>query len=66
MLLTEQAEKIKATPFDLVQADSLTSGPYMLRWEVQGGNPKRVVISAVIPIKKGGSLADTVVVYVPR
>jgi prepilin-type N-terminal cleavage/methylation domain-containing protein len=66
MLLIEQAERIKATPYDLVQTDSITSGPYALRWEVQGGNPKRVVLSATIPLKKDGTSADTVVFYVPR
>ena len=66
MLLTERAEKLKATPYDLVQTDSLTSGPYTLRWEVQGGNPKRVVLSATIPLRKEGTVADTVVIYVPR
>lgn len=66
MLLTEKAEKIKATHYDLVQTDSVTSGPYTLKWEVQGGNPKRVVLSATIPRKKDGVVADTIVFYVPR
>jgi prepilin-type N-terminal cleavage/methylation domain-containing protein len=66
MLLNEQAEKLKATPYDLVQTDSSASGPYMLSWEVQGGNPKRVVLSATIPLKKEGAVADTVVIYIPR
>ncbi len=66
MLMTEQAEKVKATPYDLVLTDSITSGPYTLKWEVQGGNPKRVVLSATIPLKEAGASADTVVFYVPR
>jgi prepilin-type N-terminal cleavage/methylation domain-containing protein len=66
MLMSEQAERLKATPYDLVQTDSITSGPYALMWEVQGGNPKRVVLSATIPRKKDGVVADTVVFYVPR
>lgn len=66
MLLTEKAERLKATPYDLVQTDSTASGPYALTWEVQGGNPKRVVLSATIPLKKEGTVADTVVFYVPR
>ncbi|UCC73236.1 MAG: prepilin-type N-terminal cleavage/methylation domain-containing protein [Gemmatimonadota bacterium] len=66
MLLTQQAEKLKATPYSLVQTDSLTSGPYTISWEVQGGNPKRVVLSASIPRKDEGASADTIVIYVPR
>ncbi|UCC84215.1 MAG: prepilin-type N-terminal cleavage/methylation domain-containing protein [Gemmatimonadota bacterium] len=66
LLLIEHAEKLKATPYDSVQTDSTTSGPYTLKWEVQGGNPKRVVLSATIPLKEAGATADTVVIYVPR
>ena len=66
LLMTQQAERLKALPYDSVYSDTLQSGQYTLSWAVQGGNPKRVVLSAKFFRRSGETLADTIVFYVPR
>jgi len=66
MLLSEQAERLKAMPYDSVQVGTRTEGPYTLNWDVGGGNPKQVTVSVTFSLKDGRIKADTIVVYVPR
>ncbi|UCC47488.1 MAG: prepilin-type N-terminal cleavage/methylation domain-containing protein [Gemmatimonadota bacterium] len=66
MLLTDQAEQLKAMPYDSVKAGSRQVDNYQLNWSVQAGSPKRVVLEATYDRHGGGRMADTVVVYIPR
>jgi prepilin-type N-terminal cleavage/methylation domain-containing protein len=66
LLLTEQAEQLKAMPYDSVLTDSRTEGPYTVNWDVQNGNPKEVTISVTFSLKDGRTRADTIVIYVLR
>jgi prepilin-type N-terminal cleavage/methylation domain-containing protein len=66
MAMTDAAERIKALPYSAVQTDSMTLGQYTVRWDVQPGNPKTVILSTTYFRKTGEALADTIVVYVPR
>ncbi len=66
MALTEQAEVLKAMPYDSVHTGSRSEGPYTLAWDVQGIDPKRVVLSINFARKTGEPLADTVVFYKER
>ncbi len=66
MLLSDQAEVIKALPYDSIQPGSRAEGVYQLAWDVQGVDPKKVVLWAVYPRRHGGTMADTVVLYVRR
>jgi prepilin-type N-terminal cleavage/methylation domain-containing protein len=66
MLVADQAELIKALPYDSIQPGSRTEGSYQLSWNVEGTDPKKVVLSATFPRQSGGTLADTVVLYISR
>ena len=66
MLVADQAEFLKSIPYDSVQAGSRAEGDYQLAWTVQGNNPKKVILEATFARHSGGTLADTVVLYIPR
>ena len=66
MLIVDQAERIKALPFDSVQPGSRVEGNYQLAWQVQGTNPKRIVLVAVFENRRGRQLADTIVILKQR
>lgn len=66
MLLVDQAELLKAMPYDSVQAGSRVEGDYRLDWTVQGAEPKKVILAATYDRSSGGQMADTIVVLIPR
>jgi prepilin-type N-terminal cleavage/methylation domain-containing protein len=66
MLMSKQAEQLKSQPYDNVVDGSRTEGQFTLTWDVQGSNPKKLVLSATVPRKDGGAMAETVVFYVTR
>lgn len=66
MAITDKVEEIKALSYLDVASGSEVVGEHTLTWEVQGGNPKRVVLEATYEGTGGGTLADTVIFYVPR
>lgn len=63
LTVTDQAERIKAQPYDLVQSGTRVEGSYVLRWTVQGQDPKRVMLEGAYIHRRGYPIADTVVVY---
>ena len=63
LLVTDQAERIKAQPYNLVQSGTRAEGAYVLRWTVQGQDPKRVLLEGTYIHRRGYPVADTVVVY---
>jgi prepilin-type N-terminal cleavage/methylation domain-containing protein len=65
LLISDQAERLKATPPDLLADGTRTEGDYQLAWVVQGGAPTRVVVAASYFRRDGGQKADTVVIYIP-
>ncbi len=66
LLFADQAERLKSTPYDSVQAGSRNAGGYQLSWDIQGSDPKKVVLEASFSRRDGGELADTVVFYIRR
>lgn len=66
MAVAGQAEYLKSIPYDSVQSGSRAEGEYQLSWNVQGSNPKKVILEATYSRRRGGQLADTVVVYIPQ
>lgn len=66
MAVSDQAEQIKSMPYDSIQPGSRMEGDYQLSWDVEGADPKKVILTATFPRLKGGTLADTVVLYVLR
>ncbi len=64
LVLRDQAERLKALPPDSVQNGSRSADAYQLQWQVEGVQPKKVVLSATYPRRAGGQAADTVVVYI--
>jgi prepilin-type N-terminal cleavage/methylation domain-containing protein len=66
LLIADQAEAIKALPYDSIQPGTRTEGTYELSWDVRGVEPKKVVLWAAYPRRRGGTMADTVVLYVFR
>lgn len=62
MALVEQAEILKATPYDSLQSGSSTIDEYDLTWTVVGVDPKRVVLEATFHERDGAQLADTIVI----
>jgi prepilin-type N-terminal cleavage/methylation domain-containing protein len=66
MLMIDQAERIKAQPFDSVQPGTRVEGSYLLAWQVQGTNPKRVILVAQFENRRGRQLADTIVILKQR
>lgn len=66
LLMADQAERIKALPYNQVLPGSETVEDYTLTWDVQGANPKRVVLEATYARYGGGQAADTVVLIIPR
>lgn len=65
-LLADQAEQIKSLPYDAVAEGSRDVGEYLLEWEVQSFDPKKVVLRATFSAADGGQLADTVVLYIEK
>lgn len=65
-LLADQAEQLKSLPYASVVEGSRGVGAYTLEWEIQGLDPKKVVLSATFPVADGGQLADTVVLYIEK
>ena len=66
MLMTDQAERLKALPFDSVKAGTRTVGEYDVSWDVQGNNPKEVILEATYSRHDGGETTDTIVVLIGR
>jgi len=66
MAVAGQAEYLKSIPYDSVQSGSRTEGQYQLSWNVQGSSPKKVILEAIYARRRGGQLADTVVIYIPQ
>ncbi len=66
LLLTDQAERLKSLPYDSVQAGTRDEGDYQLSWDVQGSDPKTVLLEAAYARHNGAPRADTVVVYIAR
>ncbi len=66
VLLADQAEQIKSLPYDAVTTGSRGAGGYVLEWDVQGLDPKKVVLRATFSAADGGQLADTVVLYIEK
>ncbi|UCF20839.1 MAG: prepilin-type N-terminal cleavage/methylation domain-containing protein [Gemmatimonadota bacterium] len=66
MLVMDQAERLKALPYNLVQAGTRTEGDYVIRWVVEGADPKRVTLEALYLHRRGRPVADTIVVYSHR
>jgi prepilin-type N-terminal cleavage/methylation domain-containing protein len=66
MLVTDQLEQIKAMGHDAVQPGERLEGPYRLAWDVEGSNPKKVVLVVEYPRSDGSAQGDTLVTYVPR
>ncbi len=65
-LLADQAERIKSLPYDAVTAGSRDEGKYVLDWQVQSFDPKKVVLRATFSAADGAQLADTVVLYIEK
>lgn len=66
LLMADQAEQIKAQPYDSVSSGSRVVGEYALDWLVQGANPKTVILEATFPGYGGSQLADTIVFYIEK
>jgi prepilin-type N-terminal cleavage/methylation domain-containing protein len=66
MLVGDQLEKLKALPYDSVQSGTRSEGAYQLTWQVQGADPKKVILVVGYPGGKGQARADTVVSFIPR
>lgn len=66
MLVTDQLEEIKALDYSAVVPGSKTAGDYQLTWDVQGNNPKKVVLVATYASHNDGLLVDTLVTYIHR
>jgi Tfp pilus assembly protein PilV len=66
LLMTDQAERLKALPYDSVTAGSRNAGEYELSWDVQGADPKRVTLEATYARYGGGVAADTIVLYIAK
>lgn len=66
MLVADQAELLKALPYESVQSGARSEGGYQLAWVVQGSNPKKVVLEATYSRRSGSQVSDTVVIYIPR
>jgi Tfp pilus assembly protein PilV len=66
MLVADQLETLKGSDHDSVVSGQRVEGPYTLVWNVQGNDPKRVVLVAEYVNADGSSRADTVVTYLAR
>lgn len=66
LLMADQAERLKALPYDSVRAGSRDVGDYELVWDVQGGDPKEVILEATYARYGGGQAVDTIVLYIAR
>ncbi len=66
LLFADQAERLKSTPYEAVQPGSRSDAGYQLSWDVQGSDPKKVILEATFPRRHGGELADTIVFYIRR
>lgn len=66
LLMADQAERLRALPYDSVRAGSRDVGDYGLSWDVQGGDPKEVILEATYARYGGGQAADTIVLYIAK
>lgn len=66
MLVADQAEQLKALPYEAVNSGMRSEGDYQLAWMVEGGDPKKVVLEATYRRRSGSQTADTLVIYIPR
>jgi len=66
VLAAEQLERLRAQPYDSVSAGSRTDGRYSLDWQVEGADPKRVLLFVSYPSREGSTERDTLVAYVAR
>lgn len=66
MLATDQAERLKTLPYELVHSGMRSEGDYQLAWTVEGGNPKKVVLETTYLRRSGSETADTLIIYIPK
>ena len=66
MLVADQAERLKALPYEAVSSGMRSEGDYQVAWMVEGENPKKVVLEATYRRRSGSQTADTLVIYIPR
>lgn len=64
-LVADQLERLKAEGYDAVAAGQRVEGDYQLDWDVQGSDPKKVILVASYHGHHGRLLTDTVVTYIP-
>ncbi len=66
LLVTDQLERLKATPPGELAAGQRIEGDYRLDWEVEGTEPRRVRLVARYPGRDGLGRADTLVTFISR
>jgi Tfp pilus assembly protein PilV len=66
MLAADQMERLKSLPYDSLTSGDRTQGSYELEWDVQGADPKKVMLVVGYGTSSFGTRADTLVTFVPR
>lgn len=66
MLAADQMERLKSLPYDSLTSGDRTEGGYELEWDVQGADPKQVVLVVGYGTGFLGTRADTLVTFVRR
>lgn len=65
LLVTDRMEALKAMGHDAIVPGTASQGPYQLSWNVEGADPKKVVLVVTYPKEGEGFMSDTVVSYIP-
>ena len=56
-------DELTAQGYEEVASGSETVNGYELEWEVEEGNPKKVILTVQLPDRRGVALPDTFVTY---